>query len=290
MNIIHYSKAGTFSKPLSNAGAKTIIAIDSQLTSTHQVTLPKMNSNKAQKAIPFALEPELLDDINTLAFFPKKSSVANQWNVLVIAQSVLDTLAEKLQQAHCQALAIVPDFMLLPIKENTAYLNNEQLITYRYDNFQGGCLPQNLFHQLFDDTTECTPEKTHYQPKNTINLLVSDARNLLKYLRPWRIPAVIALTTLALSTTQILISNHHLSKQLEAQKSGNQQQFRLLFPGIKRIVNIPVQAKQKLTHATQQKSAYTNDFLTQLSKHPRTTTRTKKITFKQNKLTLSPSK
>ncbi|MBA5248041.1 MAG: hypothetical protein FE834_00670 [Gammaproteobacteria bacterium] len=289
MNIIHYTKTGTFSKPLPTTGAQTIIAIDSQLISTHQVTLPKMNTNKAHKAIPFALEPELLDDINTLAFFPKKSPIANQWNVLVIAQSVLDTLTEKLQQAQCQALAIVPDFMLLPIKENTAYLNNDTLITYRYDNFQGGCLPQNLFHQLFDDTTECTPENTHYQPKNTINLLVSNVRNLLKYLRPWRIPAIIALTTLALSTTQILISNNHLSKQLEAQKSGNEQQFRSLFPDIKRIVNIPVQAKQKLASATKQKSAYNEDFLTQLSKQTRTT-RTTKITFKQKKLTLSPSK
>ncbi|WP_201342007.1 hypothetical protein [Abyssogena phaseoliformis symbiont] len=55
-----------------------------------------MSSAKARKAIPFALEPELLDDVDSLAFFPKKSSHPNQWAVLVINKNILDTLVEKL--------------------------------------------------------------------------------------------------------------------------------------------------------------------------------------------------
>ncbi|SFV89435.1 hypothetical protein MNB_SUP05-SYMBIONT-5-803 [hydrothermal vent metagenome] len=289
MNIIYYSKTGEFSKPISKSCNQTIIAIDSQLISTHQITLPKMNAAKARKAIPFALEPELLDEIDMLAFFPKKSSQPNQWDVLVIAQEILDTLARKLQQAQCHVTAIVPDFMLLPVKENATYITQENLITYRYGNLQGGCLTQDLFHPLFDNTTKLTPEDTSYHPANTISLL-SNPHDLIKYMRPWRIPAVVALITLALSTTQVVMNNERLAKQLKTHKTHNEQQFRTLFPDIKRIVNMRVQTKQRLAFAIKQKSAYTHDFLTQLSKHARTNTQASKAIFKQKKLTISPLK
>ncbi len=286
MNIIYYSKAQVFSKPISKACVQTVIAIDSQLVSTHQVTLPKMSATKARKAIPFALESELLDDIDTLVFFSKKSLQPNQWDVLVVAQEVLNTLTEKLQQAQCQVIAIVPDFILLPVAENTTYIVQENLTTYRCDNFQGGCLTQNLFHSLFDNATELTPTGRRYYPANNINLLSNNTHNLMKYARPWRISAVVTLITLALSTTQVVMSNERLTKQLKAQKSNNEQQFRSLFPDIKRIINMRVQAKQRLASATKQKSAYTQDFLTQLSKQVRGNTQASKVIFKQKKLTM----
>ena len=88
MNIIHYSRSGEFSTPLSREGKNTVIAIDSSLISTHQITLPKMSSAKAYKAIPFALESQLLDDINLLKFFPIQQEKSTTWEVLVISKKM----------------------------------------------------------------------------------------------------------------------------------------------------------------------------------------------------------
>lgn len=292
MNIIRYSKTGDFSKQISKPCENIIIAIDSQLISTHQAGLPKMSNSKASKAIPFALESELLDDIDSLAFFPKKSSKLNQWDVFVISSNILDALTEKLQQSQCNNAIVLPDFMLLPFDEKiTTYIEYEEMITYRNGKFQGGCIAKDIFHQLFDHSSQLTSSDIAYNPTNSINLLAGNIQSdLMKYLQPWKIPTAVALITIALSTTQIIINNHHLEEQLNIQKSNNEQQFRALFPNIKNIVNMRVQTKQRLSTATKQKSVYNNGFLTELSKQSDSNIQASKVTFNNQKLTIQTLK
>ena len=80
-----------------------------------------MSNAKANKAIPFALENQLLDDIDLLQFFPIKSIQANTWSVVVIATEIIHKIEQELQQAKCKPVAIVPDFLLLPF--NCIYIS-----------------------------------------------------------------------------------------------------------------------------------------------------------------------
>ena len=75
MNIVHYSINGEFSEEILVNAKDVVIAIDSRFISVHQVTLPKMSNSKAIKAIPFALESQLLDEIESLKFTSLKSLI-----------------------------------------------------------------------------------------------------------------------------------------------------------------------------------------------------------------------
>ncbi|MBW5291271.1 MAG: hypothetical protein Rsou_1346 [Candidatus Ruthia sp. Asou_11_S2] len=64
----------------------------------------------------------------------------------------------------------------------------------------------------------------------------------------------------------------------------------MLFPNIKRIVNMRVQAKQRLSIAIKQKSAYSHDFLTELSKQSHSNTQAANVIFNNQKLTIQTLK
>ena len=116
MNIIHYSKIGEFSQEILENTKDVVIAIDSHSFSAHSVTLPRMSHSKAVKAIPFALESQLLDDVDLLKFVITKSLIQNTWDVLVISKEILKEIEKKLLKVKCRPVAILPNFILLPFR------------------------------------------------------------------------------------------------------------------------------------------------------------------------------
>jgi len=286
MNIIHYSHTGEFSDQITTSCKDLVIALDSQLISTHQVTLPKMSSAKAKKAIPFALESRLLDDVNTLEFFSFKHSDANIWDVFVIAQQVLTDLKQKLQHAKCEPIAVLPDFMLLAFKQGKiTHIENDGKVTYRSGKLQGGILNTELFHQMFDKTDQITQSQFIFESPAHVNFVTANLQaDWQKYIQPWKIPAVAALIVLILSSVQTLTNNNQLDALLSQQTIKNEQKFRQIFPDIKRIVDMRVQAGQRLDKAKQQKSKYNDDLLTQLSINSKSNTQAMRLVFKNQTL------
>ena len=68
------------------------------------------------------------------------------------------------------------------------------------------------------------------------------------------------------------------------------QQFRQLFPDIKRIVDMRVQAGQRLDAAKQQKSKYNDDLLTQLSASSKSNMQAVRLVFKNQTLVVEDEK
>ena len=89
MNIVHFNKNGEFSEETLGNAKDIVIAINSQNISVHEVTLPKMSNAKAIKAIPYALESRLLDDIDTLEFISIKSSKKSLISFSFLATSLV---------------------------------------------------------------------------------------------------------------------------------------------------------------------------------------------------------
>ncbi|WP_201342006.1 hypothetical protein [Abyssogena phaseoliformis symbiont] len=116
--------------------------------------------------------------------------------------------------------------MLLPFDEkSTTYIEHEGMITYRNGKFQGvrGRIAKDIFHQLFNKSSQLMASDIVCNPANSINLLVGNLKSdLIKYLQPWRIPVLVTLIALALSSTQVIMNKHHLEKQLEEQKYNNE--------------------------------------------------------------------
>ena len=287
MKTILYSITGEFSEPIPESGKDIVIAIDARLLSTHQVTLPKMSKAKANKAIPFALENQLLDDIDLLQFFPIKSLQANTWSVVVIATDIIHKIEQELQQAKCKPAAIVPDFLLLPfIKGKVSYIENEGMATFRSDLYQGGCLENSVFQELFKESSLVKSSQS-FDPQSKINLHTNYFKKGDQgYFHAWRLPVTIALIALLLASVQMWTKNNQLETQINQQRTNNEQQFRDLFPQVKRIVNIRVQSKQELAAVLEKNKLYQHDLLGKLATEVFPNSRVSRIVLKNQKLTV----
>ena len=291
MNIIHYSKNGKFSEEILENAKDVVIAIDSQCISSHQVTLPKMSKSKVHKAIPFALESQLLDEIDDLNYTFLKSLTQNIWDVFVISKEILENIENQLFKVKCNPVAIVPDFMLLPFSEgNINYYEQDGFIKFRSATNQGGCLASKNFHALFADCNLIKADFS-YSSDNIVNIQTSNSpKGVLGYLSAWRLPAAIALIALLLATSQIGVKNNQLNKLLLLQKNDNETRFLALFPEVDRVVNIRAQTKQNLSVAAEKDSNYQNDLLGKLSSEVMPNSKARKITFENQMLTLEVSK
>mgnify|MGYP000126643537 CR=1 FL=1 len=291
MNIIHYSKIGEFSQEILENTKDVVIAIDSHSFSAHSVTLPRMSHSKAVKAIPFALESQLLDDVDLLKFVITKSLIQNTWDVLVISKEILKEIEKKLLKVKCRPVAILPNFILLPFSEGSVhYFEKDGLITFRSDDNKGGCLESKIFHTLFSDSN-LVKANFSYSAKTKVNIQISSSQEgLLQYLSSWATPIVIALIVILLASFQIWLKNNDLYGQLSEHKINNEEQFRNLFPDVDRIVNIRVQTKQQLSKALEKNTIYQNDLLNKLSLEVFPNSQASKIIFSNQILTIEVSK
>ena len=291
MNIIHFSKKGGLSKEIPSNAKDVVIAINSQDASVHQVTLPKMSNKKAFKAIPYALEPQLLEDVDSLQFVINRSSIPSIWDVIVVSKEIVLAIDRQLLEAKCKPLAILPDFMLLPFYEGSvSYYEKDDFITFRIDVNQGGCLDSTKFHALFPDTN-LVKANFSYSSKIKVNIQTSvTQKGFSEYIDPWRIPAALALIALLIATTQIWVNNNHLNELLSQHKINNEKQFRSIFPNVKRIVNMRVQTEQGLSDLSQRQLIFQNDLLVKLSSDVFPGSKVDKIVFENQVLTLEVSK
>ena len=202
----------------------------------------------------------------------------------------LELFETYLNKSKCRPAAIVPEFMLLPFSEGSIhYHENDGLISFRSGINQGGCLDKQTFHALF---TESSLIETNFSDTidTKVNIQISiPHKGLSEYLSPWRMPAAIGLIVILVSSSQIWLNNQQLNVQLIQFKTNNEKQFRFLFPDVDRVVNIRVQAKQKLSEAAEKESNFQNDLLGKLASEVLPNSKVRKITFDNQILTLEVS-
>jgi len=287
MNIVHFNKNGEFSEEALGNAKDIVIAINSQNISVHEVTLPKMSNAKAIKAIPYALESRLLDDIDTLEFISIKSSKQNTWDIFVLSKDLLEGIENHLLKEKCKPVAILPDFMLLPFEEGSIHFHEKDgFISFRTGMNQGGCLDKQKFYNYFTES-ELIEADYSYSSEINVNIHANTSQlGLNDFIVAWRLPAILSIATLILAISQILINNNQLNEQLSQFKIKNEQQFQSMFPDIDRIVDIRAQTKQRLTLIRNQELSFQNDLLGKLASETQPSTRVKKISFENKILNL----
>ncbi|SMN13703.1 hypothetical protein BHECKSOX2_826 [Bathymodiolus heckerae thiotrophic gill symbiont] len=288
MNIIYYNALTVFDELSSDR--HYLIAIDANLASTHQVELPKMNLTKAKKAIPFLLEDVLLDDIETLDFFVQKTTDApNFYDVIVIEKQIMKRLQEKIEQAQLEIERCVIDFMLLPNEQGKMhYLEDKQGVLFRFGEFLGGRMDKTLFDDLPKDKYQLTNATIAVKHTRKINLLDVDwLKNWEKLLHQWRFSITIVLSLMVLMPIQLAVDNYYLNQQIQMQQNNNQNTFKKLFPEVRRIVDLPVQIKQKLNQANSYKTRSDDDLLSKLTLETKPKAMIKQLKFNQKTLTLT---
>jgi general secretion pathway protein L len=92
---------------------KSIILLDNILVHINSLQLPTQNRQKMLRAIPFALEEQLADDIEEFHFVAAKPDSANNTAVAGIRTETLQAILDKLAEHKIRPDAIIPDALCL---------------------------------------------------------------------------------------------------------------------------------------------------------------------------------
>ncbi len=122
-----------------------------------EVSIKARNRQQLAKAVPYALEDELADDIDNLHFSIGESLGDNRHTVAVIEHARMQELLQELSVAGINAQSIVPESLMLPWQPDTwTLLIESQRAVLRTDDFHGLAIEtDNLQLALEQQLSEC---------------------------------------------------------------------------------------------------------------------------------------
>lgn len=280
MQLIHYP----LSKDQQIAGEqKTIVVLDCLLLAVHSVKIPKMRASQAKSAVAYALEDGLLQALDEVAVFPQKEN-GDTWEAIVVAREVLAQVSDKISENAINCLALVPEFMLLPvIKGKIAYFEQQDWVLFRASKFNGGKLDKTLFFELYQtDVLQASTLGEYYADFNFFKVNLWEKYG--KQVKQFRASMALTACIFALSLVGLALENQQLSKRLELKIMHNKTLFQSTFPSITRIIDLPVQLNDRLAKINQSKILLNSDLLSAMSRYS-FGKNTKNIKFDNNKLT-----
>lgn len=249
-----------------------------------EINLPVKNRRLLKKALPFALEDWLTQDVDQyhLAWSPQyKDRVL----VAAIAHETMQHRVNHFQTAAINLQAIYPETLLLPLQQDgAAVLIDRGRAIVRYGNCSGGGIDSAHLPMLLEKviaenqqirsvriwTTELMPELVldknigiesklilsglaflidHKQEPLELNLLSSPYSQNDKAQKNWQVwlPSIALILMAFVWQFGVALNNYWSYKdQLLALQTQNQQLFKQTFPNIKRLVNLKTQAEQEM--------------------------------------------
>ena len=141
-----------------------IILLDSQCLHINQLQLPTKNSQKLLKAIPYAIEEFIADDIDNFHFVISKNKHDDFTSVVGINRTTLKSIIQVFQAAHINVEKIIPDALCLAADHKQWVCLNYKNSSYLQTDTNNGMLtshdilPYVLKNKLQDETQE-KPEK-----------------------------------------------------------------------------------------------------------------------------------
>jgi len=163
-----------------NAGGHTvIILLNSQCLHINQIKLPIQNLQKMRKAVPYAIEEFIADDIENFHFVVSKNKNTDLTSVAGIEKNTLLNIVQIFEKANIDIEKIIPDAVCLAANETQwaclNYLNNSYLQT---NTLNGLILPNEILQYTLAnnlaDETQNTPNKILLFSEQENNEVFSD--------------------------------------------------------------------------------------------------------------------
>lgn len=132
------------SGPVSDAATfadthKTVVLLDNTSVHVDAIKLPVKNRQKLLRAIPFAMEEQIADDVDELHFVAGNSQQNNGVPVAAIRKNTLDAIIDTLKQAGIEPSVIIPDTLCLTANEKQwAILLHDEHANLQFNTFNGG--------------------------------------------------------------------------------------------------------------------------------------------------------
>ena len=270
--------------PSMAAGRRVVVLVPSADVRLCSVTLPAKQLAKVQQAVPFALEDQLADDVETLHFAVGGRSPSGSWTVAVIARERIDQLLGFFTERGVRPDAMLPDILALPVPADgqfTVLVDGDEAVVRSSASTGFVCAREDLElclqladperqHTLriliardqdFDPSALPWPTEPlhgfahpleallqHLGDSAAIDLLqgeYSAQQDWLRLWRPWRAAAALLAGLLLLSATLHGVHAWRLGAELTALNERNQQRYRAIFPDENRIVDLEAQLGQQ---------------------------------------------
>ncbi|MER2601845.1 MAG: type II secretion system protein GspL [Candidatus Competibacter phosphatis] len=267
-------------------GARQILVAPSEAVTLHRLALPSRKRSTWARAVPFALEDYLVEDIETLHFALGGAVDGGYLPVAVVDRILLSAWLETCDQAGLTPAAVVPDSLLLPWQNDewSVLLEARRALvrTGRWEGFAterdnlalllaqalaeaGETKPRCLrvwgapATELAETEVELSPEDTPieplalfasgYQPATVLNLLqggYSRQAHWGRWLRPWRAAAALAGMALLVQIAGQVYDHWRLQREVTALRTEIERTFKDALPEVTRIVNPKVQMETRL--------------------------------------------
>ena len=297
--------AGSLADAASEAGGLRVVvlvpAADCLLTT---VKVPGRNRQKLLRAVPYALEEQLSDEVEHLHFALGDVLDNGHWPVAVISRQSMDSLKEALAATAMDVQQLVPDVLAVPYREgeisallvdDIALVRNGRAAGFAVDKdnldillAMQGDMDETPALRLFVAADVSPPEiddwtgEVHIEtwsgdplnlyaagldnhPLNLLQGAYSKSGEWERVWRPWRATAALLVAGILVSMAAMGVDYYRLSNESGQLQAQIEETFRKASPETKRVVNPRVQMQQKLD-ALQKGAADEGGFLVLLGK------------------------
>lgn len=122
-----------------------IVLLNSQCLHINQLQLPTQNMQKMLKAIPYAIEEFIAEDIENFHFVVAKNKHSDITSVVGIDKTTMNDIIDAFQQANIVIDKIIPDTLCLAANNTQwAYLNYQNNSCLQTDTLNGMTFSQDL--------------------------------------------------------------------------------------------------------------------------------------------------
>lgn len=141
-------------------GKEVIVWVPSQDVVLTQVTLPKMSRTRLAEALPFALEEQLIADVETLHFAHGEHQPDQALSVMIVAHEKMQAWLSQLRAWNIEPHCLLPDMYGLPVVEGVWHIVINDLALVRTGPSQGFACDKNNLPALLELTASTAlPER-----------------------------------------------------------------------------------------------------------------------------------
>ncbi|MDP9139202.1 MAG: type II secretion system protein GspL [Pseudomonadota bacterium] len=266
-------------------GRRLVVLIPSADVRLAVINLPAKQVAKVLQAVPYLLEEQLADDVETLHFALGTRQPDGSWPVAVVAHERLRQWLAFFTERGIRPDAMIPDVLALAVPDEQQFsmlIDGDQVLvrSRRETGFVCGRDDLELSLQLADpdgqralriaiprdqdfdpSTLGRTVEPLHgyaqpldallqsLRPDRVIDLLqgtYSVKQGLLRHWLPWRLAASLAGVAIVLAGTVHGIQAWRIGSELTALNIANEERYKKIFPAESRIVDLDAQLSQQM--------------------------------------------
>ncbi len=127
-----------------------VVLLDSHCLHINQVQLPTQNMHKMLRAVPYALEDFIADDVDEMHFVLTANKQQNNTSVVGIHKQTLQSIIDHFNEAGIVIDSLIPDALCLAVEDKQwAILNFNQNSYLQQDYFTGGVYGTDILPLVF---------------------------------------------------------------------------------------------------------------------------------------------